>query len=178
MARPGSTTSLRSRQPDGSGLVAHDGGQLGSQIGHRRRIILRQIRNAESTAQVDDRHLRCLLDAEFGDHVAQKTDHAVCGDLEARDIEDLRSDVAVQADQTKMVGGEHAAHGSHGRATGERQAEFLIFVCGGDEFVGVRFDADGDAHQHVLDDTRRTGNLIETFDLGHRVERPRARCLP
>ena len=47
--------------------------------------------------------------------------------------------------------------------------EFLVFVCGGDEFVGVRLDADGEAHQDVLDDARLAGDGVEALDLGHRV---------
>ena len=36
--------------------------------------------------------------------------------------------------------------------------------------MGVRFDADGDPHENVLNDAGRTGDLVEAFDLGHRVE--------
>ena len=89
MARPGSTTSLGVGQPDRRGFVADDGAQLGGEILHRRRIVLGQIGNAESTAEVDGRDLRGLLDAELGDHVAQQADHAVRGQFEARDVEDL-----------------------------------------------------------------------------------------
>ena len=95
-----------------------------------------------------------LVDAELGDDVAQQSDHPVRGELEARDVEDLRSDVAVQADQPQVVGGEDAAHRGHRGAAGQRQAELLVLVCGGDELVGVRLDADGDPDQHVLHDAR------------------------
>ena len=144
--------------------------QLGGQLLHRRRIILRQIGNAESAAEVDGRDLRGLVDAELGDHVAQQADHAVRGDLEAGDVEDLRADVAVQADQPQMVGREHPAHRGHRRTAGQRQPELLVLVRGGDELVGVRLDADGDADQHVLHDAGRAGDLVEALDLGHRVQ--------
>ena len=36
--------------------------------------------------------------------------------------------------------------------------------------MGVRLDADGDAHQHVLHHAGRTGDLVEPLDLGHRVQ--------
>ena len=69
-----------------------------------------------------------------------------------------------------MVGGEHAAHRGHRGAAGQRQPELLVFVRGGDELVGVRLDADGDAHEHVLHDARGACDLVETLDLGHRVQ--------
>src|SRR6478672_10273980 len=56
------------------------------------------------------------------------------------------------------------------RAAGQRQPELLIFMCGRDELVGVRFDADGDPHENVLNDAGRTGDRVEAFNLGHRVE--------
>ena len=45
--------------------------ELGGEVLHRRRIVLRQIGDAESAAEVDDRDLRGLVDAELGDDVAQ-----------------------------------------------------------------------------------------------------------
>ena len=131
---------------------------------------MRQIGDAKAATEIHDRHLRRLVDTEFDDDIAQQTDHAVRGDLEARDVEDLRPDVTVQTDKAQMIGGEHAAHSDHRGPACQRQTELLVFVGGGDELVGVRLDADGDAHQHVLYDSRRGGDLIETFDLRHRVD--------
>ena len=148
----------RRGQADRGGLVAHDRAELGGQILHRRRIVLRQIGNAQSATEVDGRDLRGLVDAELGDDVAQQTDHPVRGELEARDVEDLRADVAVQADQPQVVGREDPPHRGHRRAAGQRQAELLVLVRGGDELVGVRLDADGDPDQHVLHDARVTGD--------------------
>ena len=78
--------------------------------------------------------------------------------------------MAVQPDEPEVAGGEHAADGGHGRATGERQTELLVFVRRGDEFVGVCLDTDGDPDEDVLHDTQLTGDLVEAVDLGHRVE--------
>src|SRR5690606_28166384 len=89
-------------QADGRRLAAHDGQQLVGQLFHRRRIVLWQIGNAQSPTEVDDLHLGGLVDAELGDHVAQQPDHPVGGQLEAGHVEDLRADVAVQADQPQV----------------------------------------------------------------------------
>ena len=143
---------------------------LVGQFGYRRRIVLAQIGNAQAAAEVDGGDLRGLVDPELGDDVAQQADDAVGGEFEAGDVEDLRSDVAVQPDQAQVVGGEHPAHRVHGRAAGQRQAELLVLVGGGDELVGVRLDADGDADQDVLDDPGLPGDGVEPLDLGHRVQ--------
>ena len=156
--------------PTAARFLPDDGAQLRGQILHRRRIVVRQIGDAQPATEIHDRHLRRLFDAEFGNDIAQQADYAVCGDLEARDIEDLRPDVAVQTDQSQMIGGEHASHSGYRGSACQRQPELLVFVGRGDELVGVCLDADGDAHQHVLHDPRRGGDLIETFDLRHRVD--------
>ncbi len=62
--------------------------------------------------------------------------------LETVDVEDLRTDVAVQADQPQVVGSEDATDCVDRRSPGQRETELLVLVCGGDEFVGMRFDAD------------------------------------
>src|SRR6185437_6739635 len=118
-------------------LVAHDVAELVGEFTHRRRVVVGQVRNAKAATEIHGGNLRGLVDTELGDHVAQQTDHAVCGDLEATDIEDLRADVAVQADQSQVVGGEYPPDRGHRRAVGQRQPELLVFVCGGDELVGV-----------------------------------------
>ena len=131
---------------------------------------MRQIGNAEAAAEIDDRYLRGLVDSELGDDVVQQADDAVGGQFEAGDVEDLRSDMAVQADESQVIGGEHASHRRHRRAAGQRQPELLVLVRGRDELMGVRLDTDRDPHQHVLDDAGRTGDLVEAFDLRHRVQ--------
>ena len=158
------------RQTDGRRFVAHDGAQLGGEFAHRRRVVGRQIRDTQAATEIDGRDLRGLVDPELGDDVAQQADDPVRGEFEAGDIEDLRPDVAVQTDQSQVIGGEYPPHRSHRRAAGHRQPELLVFVGGGDELVGVRFDADGDADQHVLDDTRLTGDGVESLDLDHRIQ--------
>ena len=63
----------------------------------------------------------------------------------------------------------------HRVAAGEREAELLVLVRGGDELVGVRLDADGHADQHVLHHAGRTGDRLEPVDLDRASRRPRAR---
>ena len=92
------------------------------------------------------------------------------GEFETGDIEDLRADVAVQPDQSQVIGGEYPADGRHRRAAGHRQPELLVFVCGGDELVGVRLDADGEAHEDILDDARLARDRVEALDFDHRVQ--------
>ena len=75
-----------------------------------------------------------------------------------------------RSDQSQVVGLENPAHRGHRRAAGQRQAELLVLVRGGDELVGVRLDADGDAHEHVLDDAGVARDPIQPLDLGHRVQ--------
>ncbi len=169
IARPGSTTRRGDRQAHRGGLVAHDVAELVGEFVHRWWIVVGQIRDAKAATEIDGGDLRGLVDAELGDHVAQQADHPVGGDLEAADVEDLRADVAVQAHQPEVVGGEHPPHRGHRRAVGQRQPELLVFVGGGDELVGVRFDADGDADQHVLDDAGLARDGVESLDLDHRI---------
>ena len=73
-------------------------------------------------------------------------------------------------DQSQVIGGEHPPHRGHRRAVGQRQPELLVFVGGGDELVGVGFDADGDADQHILDDAGLARDGVEALDLDHRVD--------
>ena len=76
----------------------------------------------------------------------------------------------MQADQAQVVGSEDATDRVDRRSPGQRETELLVLVCGGDEFVGMRFDADGQSDQHVLNDTGLTGDTIESVDLDRRVE--------
>ena len=129
-----------------------------------------QVRDAKAATEIDGGDLRGLVDAELGDDVAQQADDTVRGDLEAADVEDLRADMAVQADQSQVIGGEDPAHRGHRRAAGQRQPELLVFVRGGDELVGVRLDTDGETDKHILDDARLARDGVEALDFGHRVQ--------
>ncbi len=53
---------------------------------------------------------------------------------------------------------------------GEREAELLVLVRGGDELVGVRLHADGDPDQHLRAYPALAGQLGEPVDLGERVD--------
>ena len=129
-----------------------------------------QIGNAQATTEVDGRDLCGLVDTEFGDDVTKQTDDAMGGDLEPRDVEDLRADMAVQSDEAEVVGLEDPPHRRHRRTAGQRQAELLVLVRGRDELVGVGFHADGDADQDILHHPGLAGDGVEPFDLGHRVQ--------
>jgi hypothetical protein len=61
-------------------------------------------------------------------------------------------------------------HRGHRRAAGQRQPELLVFVRSRDEFVRMRFDADGHPDQHVLDSAGLGGDGVEAFDLDHRID--------
>ena len=66
------------------------------------------------------------------------------GDGEAFGIEDLRADVGVDAGQLERRCGVHRAQGVQGLTGGDREAELLVLVRGGDVLVGVRLDPGGD----------------------------------
>ncbi len=100
----------------------------------------------------------------------QQAEDTARGEFEAGDVEDLRTDVAVQTDHPQVFGFEDPADGGQRRAAGHGQSEFLVLVCGRDELMGVRFDADGETDEDVLDDACLARNGIQTLDLGHRVQ--------
>src|SRR5215475_5550172 len=78
--------------------------------------------------------------------------------------------MAVQSDEAQVVRREYTPYCGHGCTVGQRQPELLVLVRGGDELVGVGLHANSDPHENVLDDARGTGDVVEAFDLGHRVE--------
>src|SRR5690606_37838480 len=75
--------------------------------------------------------------------------HAAGGDLEPGGVEDLRADVRVQPDQLADPVGEQLRRGPVRRPAGEREAELLVLVGGGDVLVGVRLHPHGDPDQHL-----------------------------
>jgi hypothetical protein len=111
-----------------------------------------------------------VLVAQLG----QQPDDAVRGDLERVGVEDLRADVAVQSDQAQPRRAEHAAHRLRGVPAGQREAELLVLVRGGDVLVGVRLDADRHAHQHVLHGALVASDPVQPDDLVERVQHDRA----
>ena len=178
MARPGSTTSRGTGRPTAADSLRTMRAELVGEFADRRRIVVGQIRDAQAATEIDGGDLRGLVDAELGDDIAQQADHPVRGELEAADVEDLRADVTVQADQSQVVAGENPADRGHRRAVGQRQPELLVFVGGGDELVGVGLDADRDADQHILDDAGLARDGVEALDLDHRVDARRGRPRP
>ena len=109
MARPGSTTSRGVGSPTAADSLLTIVAQLGGQFGHRGRVVGGQVRDAQAATEIDGRDLRGLVDAELVDDLVQQADDAVRGQFEAGDVEDLRADVAVQPDQSQVIGGEYPA---------------------------------------------------------------------
>ena len=80
-------------------------------------------------------------------------------------VEDLRADMGVNTDQIEprmLVAGEQRG-GSD--ATGDREAELLILVRGGDVFMGVRFDPGGCPDHDARPDLQLLGKRAEPGDL-------------
>ena len=137
---------------------------------HRRRIVLRQIRDAQSATEVDDRDLRVLSTPNSATTSRSRPITRCAASSKPATSKICEPMWLCRPTRRRLIGREHAAYRGHRRAAGQRQAELLVLVGGGDELVGVRLDADGDAHEHVLHDAGRTGDRVEAFDLGHRVE--------
>ena len=78
--------------------------------------------------------------------------------------------MAVEADEPEVGEFDDAPGGFEGGAGGEGEAEFLVFVGGGDEFVGVGVDAGFDADEDVLGLAEFRGDGVEIFDFLVRVE--------
>ena len=170
MARPGSTTSLGVGSPTAADSLLHDRAELGGQLANRRRIVGGEVGNAQSATEIHGGDLRGLLDTELLDGLVQQTDDPVRGEFEAGDVEDLRTDMAVQTHQSQVLRLEHPADGVQCRTAGQRQPELLVLVCGGDELVGVRLDTDRETNEDILDDARLPRDGIEALDLDHRVQ--------
>jgi len=124
---PGRRWPVRARPPASASaahrgrLVADDGAQLGRQFAHRRWII--GCRYEMPRPHRDPRRdLRGLLDAELGDDLLQQADDTVRGELEAATLEYLRTDVAVQTDQPKVIGANTGVLRRRS-AAGDRQPE-------------------------------------------------------
>ena len=80
---------------------------------------MRQIGDTQPTSEIENVHLRGFLDTELRDDIAEQAEQAARGDLEAGHVEDLRADMAVQADQAQVLGGEDPADRFHRGAAGQ-----------------------------------------------------------
>ena len=120
------------------------------------------IGDAIAATEVEDIELLPYL-AFFNDGAVELED-AFRGQGEAFGVEHLGADVAVEADEPEVGEFDDAPGGFEGGAGGEGEAEFLVFVGGGDEFVGVGVDAGFDADEDVLGLAEFHGDGVEVFD--------------
>lgn len=104
--------------------------------------------DAVAATEVEDVELLPYL--AFFDDGAVELEDAFRGQGETFGVEYLGADVAVEADEPEVGEFDDAPGGFEGGAGGEREAEFLVFVGGGDEFVSVGVDAGFDADEDVL----------------------------
>ncbi|SII66824.1 Uncharacterised protein [Mycobacteroides abscessus subsp. abscessus] len=105
-----------------------------------------------------------------GHDLGAQGEHAGGGDLEAGDVEDLGADVRVEPVEAEVGGVDDARGGGARLARGHGETELLVLVGGGDEVVGMGFDADGDAQHHRRDDALGRGDGLETVDLVEAVD--------
>ena len=94
-----------------------------------------------------------------------KAEHALRGELEALGVEDRGADVAMQANQREVRRVERALRRAEGGARGQRDAELLVLVRGGDELMRVGVHAGLDADHHRLHAASRSSNAVETGKL-------------
>lgn len=85
-------------------------------------------------------------------------------------VEDLRADVRVDPDELETVERQRPPYGLGRLPVGERDAELLVLVRGGDELVRVRLDADGDPDLHPLPPAERLRDVRDPHDLLEGVE--------
>ena len=131
-----------------------------------RRVVLGRVGDAEAAAEVHLGH----HDVELGRDPRVQGEHPAGRDLEAGGVEDLAADVGVQAEQPQARRGQHAAYGLERVAAGDREAELLVLVGGGDVLVGVRLDAGGDAHEHARGPPELGGHRRQPLDLVEGVD--------
>src|SRR6185503_17903883 len=110
-----------------------------------RGVVLRGVRDAEAAAEVE----LLQFDTAGVANLRLQLQHAAGGHLEAAGVEDLRPDVRVEALEVEDALVEDLDRGREGGAAGQREAEFLVLVGGGDELVSVSLDTDRDAYQHL-----------------------------
>ena len=73
--------------------------------------------------------------------------------------------MTVQTGQLERRQHEHTSHGLQRRPAGQREPELLVLVRCRDEFMGVRLDADRDAHVDLLPHAGRLRSRREAGDL-------------
>ena len=118
----------------------------------------------DAVAATEVENVELLPYLAFFDDGAVELEDAFRGQGEAFGVEHLGADVAVEADEPEVGEFDDAPGGFEGGPGCEGEAEFLVFVGGGDEFVGVGVDAGFDADEDVLGLAEFRGDGVEVFD--------------
>ena len=168
IARPGSTTSRGVGGPTAAASARTIALSL-SASSHRRRIILRHIRNTEAAAEVDGNG--SARSCRHPNSATTSRSRPTPGGRRSRNRRRRRS-----ADPMWLCGPTGAGCPSRTRRTASIAAplaserpnfwsscavEMNSWVCASTPTV---------TDQHILDHARRTGDGVEPFDLGHRVQ--------
>ena len=133
--RPGSTR-IRTPSPKTSATPR----DLDLDVGvDRGRLVLGGVGDPEAAADVDQA-------APIAGQLADRPDRQPVG----LQLEDLRADVGVQADQVEHVGGEHPLDRPRRQPVLEAEAELGVELPGGDVVVGRGLDPRRHPDQHVL----------------------------
>ena len=94
--RPGSTSSARQRQPVACrASLPQRAHRHAGQLGDRRRLVVRRVADAQTTAEVEEP----ALEAEVAPPRRQRRHHGLDAAAIGGEIEDLRADVGVDADE-------------------------------------------------------------------------------
>ena len=128
--------------------------------------MLGQIRDAQAAAQVQLGDLVAVGVADAGHELHHDRRRLA----EGVQREDLRADVAVQAHQAHVLGGQHVADALEGEVLAHGEAELRVLATGADVLVGVGLYAGGDAHVHVLHHAEAPGDLVHAGQLDAAVQ--------
>ena len=157
-ARNGDTGVVAGRLDDARELLRH--------VRRLERGVAGQVGDAEPSAEVEFGQ----LDAVRSRDVELEGDEARRGLLEPVRFEDLRADVAVEAEQFELGVGEHPAHGVGDLTVREGETELLVLVGRRDELVGVGLDAELDAQHDGRAQVVLGGCHGDALDLLERVD--------
>ena len=135
--------------------VLDRGGLVGREVGH-----------AQAAAQVELGD----LDAVFLPDARDELDHDLRGFAERMQREDLRTDMAVEADELHVGGLDGVLHALEGEVVEHGEAELRVLATRTDVLVRVGLDAGRDAHVDGLLDAKFAGNLGHARELDAAVD--------